>query len=467
MSHEWTLAKAFVGVGGSGRLHSSFVVSIVGVLLGVAFLILTLGVYDSYVEKLEAIAFTVYPHVLIVDGGKRAPADVAVVPDDDGDGEIEASLALTSDTATRRCERICDGEILLNPEAWTAESLGIRVSMKRVAELRGALAAATSDAVVAPVVLEEGELQLSMGAPADSMMDPAGLRPIRVLGMDPTTRIAVPRVDLVLSDEQMARLRDRPETIFLSSTLWGESYGGSEEPTVSRVSLARVGAAPVEMELGGTFELGFHAVAHNLLITSVSTARELLGFDDEVSYIGVGLDDPYLSRDFVEQIDNDLEAAGFNATDWTRIAGGDFESIRLFRWILFLVLGLSFVITALGMRNALAILTLERRRQIGILRALGLRDRSIRLIFLIIACGIGIAGTIPGAVLGSWLSVRFGGWLDRELAGVLPIQGVEMAWHPGALVQVLALVLFVCTVTSIVSVGRALQLDPVSCLREE
>ncbi len=492
MSHEWTLARAFVGTGGSGRLHSSFAVSIVGVLLGVAFLLLTLGVYDSYVEKLESIAFTLYPHVLLVDGEasgqSSGPAPASSPETAPGAGESvssPASTAAATVTDAPVCDRICGGERVLGAERWTAESAGLRLSMDRFHELDLAVReqpifVERGGAALAPVVLEEADLALASilapsSGPGSDAAEPVGsselgalasARQIRVLGIDPEAPVPVPRVDLVLGREQLEALRRNPELVFLATDLEQEiDMATAEGPVFLRFQ--RAGASPLDLPVGGEFELGFHAVAHNLLITSVETAQALLGLDHEVSYVGIALEDPYDSRDFVEAMEPVFGEVGFRATDWTGIAGGDFESIRLFRWILFLVLGLSFLITALGIRNALAILTLERRRQIGILRALGSRDLSLRLIFLTIACGIGVVGAVPGAVLGSWLGIRFGEWLDRELAGLLPIQGVEMTWQPLALGQVLALVLLVCALTSMVAVERALELDTVTCLREE
>ena len=476
MSHEWTLARAFVGMGSdSGRMHSSFVVSIAGVLLGVAFLVLTLGVYDSYVDKLETIAFALYPHVLLVDGQQLEPGTIEAQPADSEVGECELDV---EDGRAALCNRICGGELVLGAERWETRAAGFGMTTARFVELEQALAGSADSraaAVVAPVILEEHDLSLSLhlrSATVEASRQEPGrdlgrlsARPIRVLGVDPRASRLVPRVDLVLSPEQIEQLRREPGTVFLASALWRDIP--DVDATADSLQIARPGAAPLDLPLGGQFELGFHAVAHNLLITSLDTAREILDLGDGASYAGIALEDPYRSRTYLEAMEPVFGQVDFRAFDWTGVAGGDFESIRLFRWILFLVLGLSFLITALGIRNALAILTLERRRQIGILRALGARDRSLRWIFLIIACGIGLVGALPGAVFGSWLGGVFGRWLDQELAGILPLRGVEVVWQPMALGQVLALVLLVCALTSMVAVGRALELDTVTCLREE
>ncbi|MDY7091452.1 MAG: FtsX-like permease family protein [Acidobacteriota bacterium] len=463
MSHERMLARAFAAGGGAGRLHSSFVVSIASVLLGVAFLVLTLGVYDSYVDKLETIAFALYPHVLLVDGQT-----------------LERASSAPEESDRELCERFCNGEVVLGAERWEHRSAGVGVTADRFAELQRALKAADPvdsevAAVVAPVILEERELTFVLGSRSASVEASLGKpgegaslgepRLVRVLGVDPEASRLVPRVDLVLDAQQVDQLKQEPGTVFLASTLWRDILGS--EAASDWLRLARPGDLPLALHLGGQFELGFHAVAHNLLITSLDTARSILSLGDEASYLGVVLKDPYQSRDYVDATKAMFHGAGFRAIDWTEVAGGDFESIRLFRWILFLVLGLSFLTIALGIRNTIAILIVERRRHIGILRALGVKDRSLRLIFLVIACAMGLAGAVPGALIGSWMGIAFGHWLDQELAGVLPLRGVEVVWQPVALAQVLSLVLLVCALTSAAAVRRALDLDPATCLREE
>ena len=71
---ELLLARSFIWSQSDHKIQTSYLISILGVVLGVTFLILTIGVYDSYVKKLEAIAFSVYPHVLVFDDGEKSTA---------------------------------------------------------------------------------------------------------------------------------------------------------------------------------------------------------------------------------------------------------------------------------------------------------------------------------------------------------------------------------------------------------
>jgi ABC-type antimicrobial peptide transport system permease subunit len=61
---------------------------------------------------------------------------------------------------------------------------------------------------------------------------------------------------------------------------------------------------------------------------------------------------------------------------------------------------IGFLIAALGIANALMAAVRERRREIGVLKAIGARDRDVRRIFLVEASLLGLAGGVLGTVAG-------------------------------------------------------------------
>ena len=448
---ELLLTRSFLRSQTGRGIHSSFLISAAAVALGVTFLILTVGVYDSYVKKLETITFSVYPHILVLD--ERTAA---------GNGEAASSGPVAAWTDAERCQRICAGQTILNPQAAGANGTR-RAALARLADLRSTLGSETSSLHAAPMIMEERDFRCRFERQQSAVEE---VRTLRIFGIDPRADRIVPQVDLFLPDGLLDRLEGEGAPVILSRDL-ARSLFGSEDAVGRTITVDRPGTSAMTLTVVGSFALGFHTISGNMVIASIATAQAVMEMEGEASYFGITLEDPYRSQSTLERLRGSLRRSSFNASDWMSIAAGDFQSIRLFRWILFLVLGMSFVITGLSIRNTLSILTLERRRQIGILRALGLRDASIRGVFLLLALAIGVSGSLFGLVCGSWLSLGFGRWLDRELAGILPIHGVEMTFHPAAMVQVLALVLLVCAVTALVAVRRALDLDPVHCLIEE
>ena len=84
---------------------------------------------------------------------------------------------------------------------------------------------------------------------------------------------------------------------------------------------------------------------------------------------------------------------------------------------------IALLIAALGIANALLAAVRERRREIGVLKAIGARDRDVRRVFLLEAVALGLGGGVVGTALG-WAIARgvgavVNGYLSAQnLAGV-------------------------------------------------
>src|SRR5690606_24259833 len=86
-----------------------------------------------------------------------------------------------------------------------------------------------------------------------------------------------------------------------------------------------------------------------------------------------------------------------------------------------IILLLVFVIAAVGISNTMLMVIFERTKEMGTLRAIGMRNRDIGLMFLVEAGGIGFIGSVAGLAFGSIMNffmVQFGvdfGWMLREM----------------------------------------------------
>ncbi|TMC29848.1 MAG: FtsX-like permease family protein [Chloroflexi bacterium] len=84
----------------------------------------------------------------------------------------------------------------------------------------------------------------------------------------------------------------------------------------------------------------------------------------------------------------------------------------------------------MGVANALLAAVRERRREIGVLKAIGARDRDILRWFLLEAFAVGsvggILGTVAGLLIALWVGVSVNDYLSQQ--GLQSIQFGEVSW---------------------------------------
>lgn len=138
------------------------------------------------------------------------------------------------------------------------------------------------------------------------------------------------------------------------------------------------------------------------------------------------------------------------------------------------ILLLVFIIAAVGVSNTMLMTIYERVRELGMMRALGMRDREIRRIFLMEAAGIGAVGSFAGVAIGAAINaamvrwgIDFSRFLDMRTMDIgYRISGVmRSAWNPQVLVVGLAVGILACVAVAVLPVRRALRMSITDCLR--
>lgn len=169
----------------------------------------------------------------------------------------------------------------------------------------------------------------------------------------------------------------------------------------------------------------------------------------------------------VKPVEDAIKAMGFGAfsiIDATR-------NIQLFFKVFDSLLGifgsLALTVASLGIINTLAMAILERRREIGVLKALGAADRDVQRLFFAEAGVMGLVGGIAGVFLG-WLigkTLTFGlnVYLARQQLPAIDLSSVTW-WM---VLLAIAISVLVSLAAGIYPASRAARLDPVEALRYE
>jgi putative ABC transport system permease protein len=195
-------------------------------------------------------------------------------------------------------------------------------------------------------------------------------------------------------------------------------------------------------------------------VVSVATARRVGARDlDEVVYVRVADGaDPAKTRVAV-----DRAMAGFpnvKVQDQTEFKASIRDQVNQLLYLVYALLGLAVVIAVLGIVNTLALSVVERTREIGLLRALGMGRRQLRMTVRLESVSISVYGAVLGLVIG----VAFGAALQRSLVE----QGITVLGIPWAVLVVVLLASVVVGVLAAVwPARRAAKLDVLAAITTE
>jgi putative ABC transport system permease protein len=208
-------------------------------------------------------------------------------------------------------------------------------------------------------------------------------------------------------------------------------------------------------------------VAEDLRATEVSDLADLVnsGATADRSYASliVRVKDPTLVEGVESAIKN-LGFSTFSLLDTTR-------NLRLFFTVIDLLLGifgsLALAVATLGIVNTLVMAILERRREIGIFKALGADDRDVRSLFFTEAGIMGLVGGVFGVGIG-WFIGRCLTWgtnlyLRRQGLPSVNISAVPLWLALGAV----GFAVLVSLIAGLYPASRAARLNPVEALRYE
>lgn len=225
----------------------------------------------------------------------------------------------------------------------------------------------------------------------------------------------------------------------------------------------------------GIFHSGMYEYDRGLALLHVADAAKLYRLGDAVTGIRLALADPLQAPALVRQLAVDM-GGGYFVSDWTRIHPNFFRSIQMTKSMLFVILSLIVAMAAFNIVATLVMVVKDKSRDIAILRTLGAAPRNVQAVFLVQGVMIGLAGVLTGIILGALLAMNLESlihglealtgthFLDAKVYFMsdLPAQ-VRLA--DVARVSIVALLL--CIVATVYPAWRASRLAPAEVLRHD
>lgn len=154
-----------------------------------------------------------------------------------------------------------------------------------------------------------------------------------------------------------------------------------------------------QFEVTGTFETYMYEYDNAYVYMSLESAQRLAGLDSAVTGIEVKTTDRWVAPTVSLRI---LETMGwpYRAEDWQRQNSSLFRALKLEKLGMSVILALIIMVAAFNIVSTLTMVVRDKTREIGILKAMGMRADAIRRIFLLQGVFIGCVGTGIGLVLG-------------------------------------------------------------------
>lgn len=252
-----------------------------------------------------------------------------------------------------------------------------------------------------------------------------------------------------------------------------ETAKGEEEKAA--VDELRDVILPKELTVTGIFETGHYLHDSQFLLVPLYIGQELYDLDDSLHGITVRTDDPYNAERVKNEIESFLQPPEFAET-WIDMNKQFFEAVRLERTVMFFLLFFIVVVAAFGIMSTLITVTVQKRREIGIVKALGANIWQIIWVFLGQGTVVGLFGTLTGLGLGMTLiryRNEFSHWLASTLhIEIFPREVYQFSAIPAQVVPqdvtIICISAFlICSLAALIPAYFAARLDPVKALRYE
>jgi lipoprotein-releasing system permease protein len=418
--YELQIGWRYTRAGRTGRRNGfiSFIsgVSMLGIALGVAALIIVLSVMNGFRKEVQDRMLSVIPHVEVM------AADGNALPD------------------------------------WRATAATVRAAPGIGAQVIGA----------APFIATQ-----ALMARGDDM------RGVVVRGISPSDEATVTEVAARLRDTVLARLVPGQWNVVLGIEL-ARSLGVREGDKVTVVlpggQVTPAGVVPRLRQLNvvGTFNAGHYEYDSTLALVHVDDAAKLFRTEGPTG-VQLRLKSLNDARAIGYQL-QDVLGSPYLVRDWTRTNSNWFSAVELEKRLMFIILTLIVAVAAFNLVSTLVMTVTDKQADIAILRTLGASPRSVMGIFMVQGALSGVIGTLAGVVFGLLIAFNVGtlvGLIEAALrvsflpSSVYLISRMPSDPQSADIVPIVVISLLLSFVATLYPSWRASRVQPAEALRYE
>ncbi|MEM7385758.1 MAG: ABC transporter permease [Verrucomicrobiota bacterium] len=414
-------------------------ISIVGVMLGVAILVITLAVMTGFEREIKKTFLGFDPHIVLTEDKLRTE----MIPGDPvGWDDILAGLEGRPRVVSS--SPFVEGQVLTRSDDRSVAPFVRGISPNDVSQL----------AKLTGLLVENGgEMDLVSDLNGDkAVISRSVAQTLEVQLGDKIDLYSPQNIDEVIDAVKQAE--DDPE---LKGRI-GEMVGDM--------------ISPVEVTVTGIIDSPMYNV---VVIVDIYIAQQIFGLGDEVSGIGLTIDEPYqpiLIRDSILP----FIPTNWVARTWTELHKTQFDAIRFERQLLSFLLFFIILVAAFCIMNTMITVTVQKRREMGIMKAMGASVWQIVTVFLYQGMLVGLVGTGVGLVFGllvvkfrnelrEFLGQAFGMEIFPEAVYGLSELPAQVVWSDVMVVSVGAFLL--CTLAALPPAYFVARMDAARALRND
>lgn len=227
------------------------------------------------------------------------------------------------------------------------------------------------------------------------------------------------------------------------------------------LTLRTVANQTVDVKVVGIVDLKVESINNSWVLSTLPTAQGLFEIDDEITSIAIQVKDVFAADTLAEEIKSNLPVTDLKVINWKEqnedlLSGLNGQSISSIMIQVFVL-----VSVVLGIASVLAITVLQKSKQIGILKAMGIPDNSASLIFLFQGLILGVYGAILGVLFGLGLILAFTTFArNPDGSALIPINfDIMFILFSGSVAVLSALI------ASFIPAARSKKLSPIEVIR--
>jgi lipoprotein-releasing system permease protein len=280
---------------------------------------------------------------------------------------------------------------------------------------------------------------------------------VRLQGIDVDAQLRATDLRSYVRPSELANFRQKPSGILVGALLAQKL----ELEVGNTVSVMGPGGEPRNFEVSGIFHTGDNMIDEKRAFVHLRVAQSLLNRPSEVSFITVKLRDPDRAPQLAAHLEDLLE---HRSRSWQERERGNLQIFKAIRYSAAITVSTIIVLAGFGIFNILTLMVLEKVREIAILRSMGYRRSDISAIFLWQGLLVAVIGSTAGCILGALLT-----WgvshIPVRVRGFLAADHFLVYWSWHHYVAAIGIAFVGVFVASYFPARRAAHLAPVTILR--